>query len=225
LKSAVAGDADELEMNIPHPTSSIQHPVLACAGRLIGCWIILPFIFFGMSVSAQTSTNALPALSPAYPEMPPTFWEQHEPAIIVVGFSLLAVAFLFLRVWLRPETPMILPPEVLTRGALTQLLRQPEDGKLLSKVSRILRRYVAAAFELPGGELTTAEFSAALAGSEKVGAELAQIISSFLRECDERKFSPDSSSAPLNAVNRALELVQQIEKRRAELRAQAAAPK
>ena len=183
-------------MNILHPTPNIQHPVPSRAGRLIGCsvldvggWRFLPFIFFAMSVSAQTSTNALPALSPAYPEMPPTFWEQHESAIVVFGFALLAIAFLFLRVWLRPETPVVLPPEVLARDALTQLLRQPEDGKLLSKVSQIMRRYVVAASELPGGELTTAEFSAAIAGSEKIGAELAQTISSFLRECDERKFS------------------------------------
>jgi hypothetical protein len=170
--------------------------------------------FSGLSLFAQSSTNTLPALSPAYPELPPTFWEQHESAIIVGGFAFLAVAFLFLRVWLRPESKIILPPEILARDALTQLLRQPEDGKLLSEVSQILRRYVAAAFELPSGEMTTVEFSAAIAGNEKIGAELAQTISSFLRECDERKFSPVNSSAPLNAATRALELISLAEKAR-----------
>jgi hypothetical protein len=100
-----------------------------------------------------------------------------------------------------------LPPEILAREALTKLLRQPEDGKILSEVSQILRRYVITAFELPAAELTTTEFCAALAASEKVGAELAQTISSFLRECDGRKFSPASEPAPLNAAERALELI------------------
>ena len=105
---------------------------------------------------------------------------------------------------------------------------------VLSEASQILRRYVAAAFAWPPAELTTAEFSAALAGDEKIGPELARTLSNFLRECDERKFAPAgvvgvqasacSDSAPATpgtlkrelqpAAVRALELVSAAEARR-----------
>jgi hypothetical protein len=187
---------------------------------------LLPETFLLLAAVAKAAdTNALPALAPAYGELPPTFWEQHETAIIIGGFSFLAFAFLFLKAMLRPESKAALPPEVLAREALAKLLRQPEDGKLLSEVSRVLRRYIIAAFELPPGETTTAEFCAALAANEKTGAEMAGSISSFLRECDERKFSSSSSEAPLNAAGGALEIISLAEKRRAEQHAQIPAAK
>jgi hypothetical protein len=170
--------------------------------------------FFLPIAVIAADTNALPALAPPYGELPPSFWERHETAIIVGGFALLAVVFLFLRVWLRPEMPVIVPPEILARQMLEKLQAQPEDGKVLSEISQALRRYLAAAFALPGGEMTTAEFCVALADDEKIGAELAQTISNFLRECDARKFSPASLVAPLNAAGRALELVSAAEVRR-----------
>ena len=49
---------------------------------------------------------------------------------------------------------------------------RPEDGALLSQVSQILRHYVVAAFDLPPGELTTAEFCRAIAGHARIGPEL-----------------------------------------------------
>jgi hypothetical protein len=168
----------------------------------------LPATFFLLAAVAQAAdTNAIPALAPAYGELPPTFWEQHQSTMIVGGFALLAVAFLFLRVWLRPETPVVLPPEVLAREALAKLLHQSEDGKLLSEVSQILRRFLVAAFELPPGEMTTAEFCKVIAGHAEIGTELAQSISDFLRACDERKFSTAPAAAPLGAASRALELI------------------
>jgi hypothetical protein len=173
----------------------------------VECWAFLLLAFTGLSLFAQASTNALPALAPPYGEIPPTFWEQHGTMILVVGMAVIALAVLILWKIFRPKPPVILPPEVLAREALTKLLRQPEDGKLLSNVSQILRRYVTAAFELPAAELTTTEFCAALAASVKVGTEPAQTISDFLRACDERKFSTSPAAAPLNAATRALELV------------------
>ena len=132
-----------------------------------------------LPLCAQTSTNALPALAPAYGEIPPPFWEQHETAIIAAGFAILAFAFLFLRVMFRPEKKVILPPEVLARQALANLQPQPETGKLLSEVSQILRRYLIAAFELPPGEMTTAEFCAAIAAHEPIGDGIGQIHRRF----------------------------------------------
>jgi len=169
--------------------------------------MFLLFVFLSSTLSAQTSTNVLPPLAPAYLEMPPTFWEQHQSAIIVAGFAFLAVAFLFLRVWLRPETPVILPPDVLARQTLAKLQSQFEDRRLLSEVSQCLRHYVSEILHLSNHELTTAEFCSVIARNQQIGMELAETISNFLRECDVRKFSPANSATPLNAVNRALKLI------------------
>jgi|SRR5665213_1863561 len=174
--------------------------------------------FLLLSAAAKAAdTNALPALAPAYGEIPPAFFEQHETAVIIDGFAFLAFAFLFLKVMLRPKSKAVLPPEIVAREGLTKLLRQPEDGKLLSEVSQILRRYVVAAFGLSAAEMTTKEFCAALAADEKIGTEASNCISHFLRECDERKFSSSPSAAPLNAAARALELVALAENHRAQI--------
>ncbi len=110
--------------------------------------------------------------------------------ILLAGITVIALAALILWKLLQSKPPVILPPEFVARKALTKLLNQPEDGKLLSEVSQILRRFVIAAFGLPAAELTTTEFCAALAAREKVGAELAGLISNFLHQCDEQKFAP-----------------------------------
>ena len=171
-------------------------------------FLLLPF------AALAADTNPLPPLAPAYPEMSPTFWEQQGAAILVGGFILLALAAFILWQLLTPRPQPIPPPETIAREALAKLQRQPEDGKMLSAVSQILRRFFGTVFGFPGGEMTTAEFCAAIAGNEKIGAELAQTISNFLRECDERKFSAAKPAEPLNAVARALALVVLVEKRR-----------
>ncbi len=223
--------------NIQHLTFNAQCPTHRCRRGFFGCWALNVecwafslLAFNGLSLFAQPSTNALPALAPPYGEIPPTFWEQHGTTILAGGVALIALAALILWKVLQPKPPVTRPPEIVAREALTALLRQPEDGKLLSEVSQILRRYVITAFELPAAELTTTEFCAALAGTEKIGAELAQIISGFLRECDVRKFSaavrspafmrlepPEGGTphflSPLNAATRALELISLAEKR------------
>ncbi|HEY2328568.1 MAG TPA: hypothetical protein VGI63_02005 [Verrucomicrobiae bacterium] len=166
------------------------------------------------SAVIAADTNALPALIPAYGELPPTFWEQHQAAIIIASSALVAFAFLFLKMLLRPANVVILPPETVARQALAKLQSQPEDGKLLSAAAQILRRYIYAAFNLPSNELTTAEFCAAISTHETIGTELAGAIASFLRECDVRKFSPPHLAAPLDAANRALALISLAETRR-----------
>lgn len=212
----------KLEMNIQLLTFNIQRPKKLRGGRRILCWALnvqgsMFLLLSAPPLCAQTATNALPALAPAYGEIPPTFWELHQTAIIIGGFALLAFAFLLLKTLLRPESKPVLPPEVLARTGLEKLRRKPEDGILLSEVSQILRRYLIAAFELPPGEMTTAEFCAAIFGNTIIGAELAKSISDFLYECDLRKFSTSPAAAPLNAVARALEIVASVEKHRAHI--------
>lgn len=177
--------------------------------------MFLLLAFAALPLCAQTGTGAPPALAPAYGEIPPTFWEQHGTAVLVAGSVFVLLAALMLWKALQPKPATIIPPEMVARKALTPLLHQPEDGMLLSSVSQILRRYLVATFELPSIESTTSEFCAALNSHEKVGAELAQHISSFLRACDVQKFSPANPVTSLDATRRALEFISSAEKRRA----------
>ena len=210
-------------MNLEPRTSNRRLPAsrraragLGCLVFDAGCLFLLHLFFATLAASAQT--NDLPALAPPYGELPPTFCEQHGAAALLGAGAFLAFAFLLTWLWLRPADAVRLSPDASARQALTAIQGQPETGTTLSAVSQILRRYIAETFSLADGELTTAEFCALAAGNEAVGVEIAGIISSFLRECDVRKFSPARSAAPLNAATRALDLVALAEKRRAERR-------
>jgi len=151
-------------------------------------------------------------------ELPTTFWEQQGTLIIVA--TVLALLVLALGVWLRlrPRPVAVVPPEVQARTALEALRNLPEDGAVISRVSQVLRRYVLAAFDLPAGEPTTAEFCRQIAGHDKIGPELCEALETFLRQCDEQKFALANPSAPLGAASRALELVALSETRREQLR-------
>jgi len=177
---------------------------------------IFSLLVLPVAAVAADTNDALTTLVPAYGELPPTFWEQHQTAIIIASFALLAFVFLLVKTMLRPESPRILPPETVARQVFTKLQGESENGIMLSTVSQTLRRYVTESFNLPEPELTTAEFCAAIEASPQIGADLAGNISGFLRECDVRKFSPANPAVPLNAVRRALELLDLAEKRRAE---------
>ena len=121
-----------------------------------------------LSLSAQTSSNMLPALAPAYGEMKPTFWEQHGVIVVVIACLVVISAGLLIWLMLHPAPPVAVPPETVAREALTRLSRQPENGKVLSEISQALRRYVVAALKLPPGELTTREFNAVLSEQQSI---------------------------------------------------------
>jgi hypothetical protein len=174
-------------------------------------------VFIARLASAQSATGPLPPLAPADGQLAPTFWEQHGTTVITAGFAFMAVAAAVLWVSLQTRPPVAVPPEVLAREALLRLRGRPEGGQVLSEISQLLRRYVLLVLGRPQQELTTAEISAALAGSDKIGAELAEAVTVVLRECDQRKFSPLSPPAPLNAADRALAIVEAMEKQRAKL--------
>jgi hypothetical protein len=181
-------------------------------------WLALAF--FALSLSAQTPDNGLPPLAPPAPEIKPTYWEQHVAtprgaAIHIAGLLLVAGAGVGLWMISRPKPKPMAPVNVATRAALEELKGKPETGEVLGEVSRVLRRYIGTVFKFPPGELTTAEFSAALGADQKIGGELAQRISDFLRACDQRKFSKAPADAPINAAERARALVELAEARHA----------
>jgi hypothetical protein len=166
--------------------------------------------------------DKIPDLRPPHAELAPTLWEQHGNEIVLGAVA--AVLVLGAGVWflLRPKPPVLIPPDVTAREALAPLAQQPENGAVLSAVSQILRRYTAAAFEMPPGELTTTEFSRAIASNERIGPALSAALADFLRQCDERKFSPAPHETRLGAVSRAEQLITEAESRLAKLRAEAA---
>jgi hypothetical protein len=166
------------------------------------------------SAVVAAEANALPKLAPPYGEIPPTFWQQHHTAVILAGAVFLALATLAFYFILRPAKPANIPPGAAARQALAKWQNQPEDGLALSAISQILRHYTAGAFGVANGELTTAEFCAAINDSERLGSDLSSALASFLHECDVKKFSPAFASAPIHAVERALRLVDLAEARR-----------
>src|SRR5262249_19221686 len=109
------------------------------------------------------------------------------------------------------------------RQELEPLRQRAEDGNVVSRVSQIIRHYVANVFALPQGELTTTELSGTLLQNQNIGPELGGDMVKFLRECDLRKFAPAQPQAPLDAVSRALGLINRTESRVAELNQLAAA--
>jgi hypothetical protein len=188
---------------------------------------ILGFALASVASSTLAATNIsagdddLAKLRPPRGEIPPTFWERYN--IWIIAGALVFLVLIGIIVWIvtRPKPPIIVPPEVRAKQALDPLLSKPEDGLLLSKVSQILRHYIAEAFGLPPGELTTIEFCRLMAGHEGIDLELGSAISEFLRRCDERKFTPSPPAAPMAAAASALKLVETAQARLAELRRRA----
>lgn len=182
---------------------------------------LMPLLFAASTLLAATDAareDDLFKLSPPHAELPPTFWEQYGTWVVISFILLLMFTGVALWLILRPKPPIPVPIEILSRKELEALRQSNEDGRVLSQVSRVLRRYVAGAFGLPPDELTTTEFCRAIARHEKIGPELATSVSDFLRRCDELKFAPASAPATIGAVARAMELIELGETRRAHLR-------
>ena len=174
------------------------------------------------AAARAAATNAVPTLAPAYGEIPTPFWEQHGLAIIIGGALFAALASLAAWLIFQPKPQPVPSPATVARAALAGLSGHPETGVVLSQISQILRRYLVTAFGLAAGEPTTTEFLALIARHEPMAAELAVPLAAFLRECDERKFSPAAAPAPLGGVHRALKLIALAEQRRAQPRPGAA---
>jgi hypothetical protein len=186
-------------------------------------WVATAFVITlgDASINAQTNserTNAPLKLLPPYGELPPTFFEQHGTSIVFGGLGIIALAAFGGWLIFRPKPEIIIPPEVQARQTLEVLREQPEDDVILSRVSQVVRNYFIVAFQLVPGELTTAEFSRELSRCEKISPELSTAATKFLLDCDARKFSMTTGSAILDAANRALNLIEQAEQRRMQLR-------
>jgi hypothetical protein len=205
------------------PSESKIRKAIANVPGVITLLLLATSSLYGASLPASLQdTNIVPKLRPARGEIPPTFWEQYGWWVIAGAVALVILAACVAWLLLRPKPPVILPPDTQARRELEPLLRQVEDGRVLSRTSQVLRHYVAKAFGLPPEEMNTTEFCRALAGQERLGAQLSQAISDFVRQCDLRKFAPPPAipppiptAPPVSAVQQALRLVEQAEARRA----------
>ena len=194
--------------------------VRGTAGLVRHAWVVLLIcclVFLSLATLAQAPGDA-PQLRPIRAELAPTFWERHTMTVILYSAEFLVLAGIVAWLFMRTVPPLPVPIEIQARRELEALRKQSQDATTLSHVSRCVQRYYAVAFGLPPGELTTAEFCRALVGNEQIGGRLAERVTGFLRQCDVAKFSPVAAANPGAAVNEALELVEQSEARRAELR-------
>lgn len=175
-------------------------------------------LFLGGAAAApvfgQGAANALTGLASPYGELAPTFWERNWIFILAGILVLLAAGGVTIWKLLHPRPRPAVPAQVVALEALEKWRGQPEDVTAVSEISLILRRYVATAFGLEADRRTTREFAAGLAGNEEIGPELALRLTTFFQECDRRKFSAEAGSEPLNAAERAGELVEKLEERR-----------
>jgi len=188
-------------------------------------WSRLPVFLiavFSQITCALSATNEdfddIPEMAPPRGEIPPSFWEQYGLLVTIAGGILLLTALFIIWRLTRPKPPVYVPIELQTRETLLHLRDRPESGALLSQISQTVRHYVAGAFALAPGELTTSEFCQAMKGNEKVGPALSSALGQFLRRCDEQKFSP-AIKPPIGAAAQALTLVDLAEARREQLRA------
>ncbi len=170
--------------------------------------------------AAGSQEDRIPPLQPPRGPLPPDFWEQYGVWVLAGGVFALLLAGLGLWLILRPKPPVIIPPQEEARSALTALRELPETGGVLSRISQVLRHYFGAAFSLAKGEMTTAEFCRAIDDAPEPEPQLKGKVKAFLRECDERKFSPGQGTAPMGAAAQALNLVAEGEARRAQLRSE-----
>jgi hypothetical protein len=163
-------------------------------------------VLFPLAAFAQEQEQPSPLLPP-HDIILPTFWDQHGWQIVAAAAAVVVLLILVV-LWLcRARPAAVQPPVVVARRALAKLQGRAEDGSLATGVSQILKRYVLAVLQLPSDELTTAEFRTVLSARPELSAELTREIGDFLRRCDEWKFENLPPVGHLNAVARALELV------------------
>jgi hypothetical protein len=165
-------------------------------------------------LQVPTFAQPIPALRPPHGEIKPSFWEQYGWLTIIVATVLIIVIAALIILLTRPGKKIVEPPEFVARRGLAALRGRVTDGPMLMEVSRILRRYVVFAFDLPPQELTTTELKQTLQSLPRTEPALVAAVTEFLRQCDEDKFSPPALPPHTDAPSRALELLEKIESRR-----------
>jgi hypothetical protein len=172
-------------------------------------------VFLGLIlVAIPAFAQPPPALRPPREEIAPGLWEAHSHLIMLIALFCVLLILALVFILTRPKTVRNEPPEITARRTLAALQNRPEDGALITEVSRIFRRFVIFAFGLPAEELTTAELDRVLQSLPSAEPALVADVGDFLRECDAEKFAPLARPPRVNAAARALALLEKIEAHR-----------
>ena len=162
------------------------------------------------AAAAHAITEAAPKLQPPHDELGPTFWEARGMILVLGNVAFFVALFLVYLLLRHPRKAAVISPYVVARRALEERRERPEDPQLLMEVSRILRRYATVVYVLPPDEFTTRELKFELDARPSADPRLAGELIGFLRQCDERKFSPEPLAASSGAVKTALELTEKL---------------
>ncbi len=181
--------------------------------------VVLAVQVIGARAAAEASEfSQLPALRPPRAQLPPAFWEQHRMWFFTGGGLLLAGTVALAWYLRRPLPAPVTPPALQAQRDIEAISQEPDTGLMLSHLSQTTRRYLVQVFGLPGQEMTTREFVAALRATGNIDTPLAQRLAGFLQGCDERKFASDPPAERSDPVTEALQLIEVSEKRLEELR-------
>lgn len=167
---------------------------------------------FAGDTNKLSGTDEIPPLNPPMEELPATLWERHGQRIFLGTAGALCAGGLGAALWFnRRREERERDPAEFARAQLHDLEGKPEDGKVLTAASRVVKGYFSAAFGLGGVELTTTEFLAELGAQRGIKEDLKHDAQAFLQECDLRKFSPAPPLAAHPALPRAFDLVKRAE--------------
>jgi hypothetical protein len=181
--------------------------------HLLLCILLFAASFTATTLAAQTNEDEIPIppLHPAHGELQPTFWEQNGMSVMLVaGISLIVLVVIVALLVKLLGTRRVEDPLVTVRRGLAALKSRPENAALVTEVSRLLRNYFRQTFGLSSDGLTTAELRDALSADIRIQPDLRAAIMDFLKRCDEFKFAPAPPARPLNALERAEELVKKV---------------
>ncbi len=178
------------------------------AGRLMFLGVMLQGAVDVLMAGPAGGGDELPVLRPPRPEIIPSFGERHAWTLTLAGLSLAVGLCIWLRWVMRKAKMMPEPAEMAARKGLEALRGEPENGRVLSRISRTLCRYFAVTLELPPGERTTAEFCRDIAARNRLDPGLVLQVGDFLRRCDERKFALSAPAQGGSAAAGALHLVE-----------------
>ena len=172
----------------------------------------------------QTNSSTTLQLAPPRDLLPEPFWRSYGWAVVALALLIGAAMWLCVRAARRTKPALPIPPAVQAKRALEALRgREPNEAPVI-EVAEIIRQFLIAEFSLPAHELTTPELSKTIREHPTINREIVAAVESFLRRCDAMKFAPQTTPEQTDLVAEALNLVNNVDTARANLKSVSSAP-